>query len=775
MRRLLLLQVLAAVLCSYAFPEKTGPKVLPFVPADGAQLDVSPPGFTWWRAGDRDKLTYKVFIYDSAGREVLSSPASVVCAWKPHEIRPEGSYSWTVRAYEKDGKLACEKEFGSFRILPGAAPMPMLDVASLIRSVPSAHPKLLFRQEDIPAIKERLLNEFPQALKEVRANAEKCVGAPCLPDPEFAAMPEGTKEEFARKRIAYKNQFGIYRAWYLSNVSSAAFMYMITGEKRYGEAAKRHLLDLTRFKIGGEGSPVVVYRGNFDEFTMGYTDCLMWSYDWIHSVFTPEERRKMEGWMIELADALSRRLSPQGFDYLCSGTDSHSGRIPPQLILFSLTLSDHAEKAAKWMSQALTLAMTSYPHWASPDGGWAEGVFYSSGYNTRLLAPYEALRRLGGPDLLDMPYFKNYPYFLSYAGSPVGENIPFGDLEDSPMKTHAPGFAGMISFLAAKNRDAGLQWFAGLLRGENSGVHGLDRLREVLCFPVQEEEKPERIPQSRFFKDTGIAAMHTCIEEPEKDLTVLLKSSPFGSVSHSHMDQNSFWIMKGGKSLAIAAGARYPVAGSPFHEEYTRQSMAHNTLLFGGSGQVPKSSVYVGHIGECSDDGTVCYACGKAETAYKGVKRFDRHVALLRPDVILILDDIRQLRDTSVEWLFHAKEKLRIDAPDRFSSCRKGEEMSVRLFATEPLALSQTSEWPVPPRKGYEFTDQKEPAAQWHLTARAEKMKNGRILAVMCVDPATEIRCRRKRDTVEIRIRRPDGSTSKAVCSLAADGKPFEF
>ena len=373
--RLLSLPVIALIVCSYSFPEKTGPRALPTVPVDGETLDVTPPGFTWWRAGDVKDLKYKVFIYDEKGEEVLSSPSSVMCAWRPDRPIPEGKYIWFVRAYDKSGKMVCKKKFGSFSILPGAEKMPMPDVDALIAGVPKEHPRLIFTKDQIPSLNERIRKEHPEIMKYLREQASQCLGKDPLPEPEFARMTENTKDEFARKRMAYRDQFIVYRNFYAGSVSAAALLYALTGEKEYGLAAKKHMLSFTRYEVAGEGSPVVVFRGNFDEFTMGYADCLMWSYDWAWDCFSPEEREKMEDWMIRLMDAMYFRMSPERNDYLCSSTDSHSGRIPPIMMNFALTLANHPDKAAKWMKQALTFAMTSYPHWGSPDGGWAEGVF----------------------------------------------------------------------------------------------------------------------------------------------------------------------------------------------------------------------------------------------------------------------------------------------------------------------------------------------------------------------------------------------------------------
>ena len=59
------------------------------------------------------------------------------------------------------------------------------------------------------------------------------------------------------------------------------------------------------------------------------------------------------------------------------------------------------------------------------------------------------------------------------------------------------------------------------------------------------------MPSAALFRGIGWAGLHSALDNPQRDTFFLFKSSPFGSVSHSHADQNSFAIMKGGRALAI--------------------------------------------------------------------------------------------------------------------------------------------------------------------------------------------------------------------------------
>ena len=162
------------------------------------------------------------------------------------------------------------------------------------------------------------------------------------------------------------------------------------------------------------------------------------------------------------------------------------------------------------------------------------------------------------------------------------------------------------------------------------------------------------------------SALHSALDQPEQDTFVLFKSSPFGSVSHSHADQNSFCILKGGRALAIASGHYGPAYGMPHHANWTRQTKANNCLLVNGQGQLVRDPDAAGRICDFRHQQALSYVCGDAAPAYGGrLKRFLRHVLFLRPGVILLLDEVAAPEPAEFSWLLHALEKMQMDPVDR--------------------------------------------------------------------------------------------------------------
>ena len=60
-------------LAQVAFPEQRPPNANFNRPTDGAVLDISPPGFCWWRAGLRDRVHYQLTIRTEHGTTLFIS------------------------------------------------------------------------------------------------------------------------------------------------------------------------------------------------------------------------------------------------------------------------------------------------------------------------------------------------------------------------------------------------------------------------------------------------------------------------------------------------------------------------------------------------------------------------------------------------------------------------------------------------------------------------------------------------------------------------------
>jgi hypothetical protein len=253
---------------------------------------------------------------------------------------------------------------------------------------------------------------------------------------------------------------------------------------------------------------------------------------------------------------------------------------------------------------------------------------------------------------------------------------------------------------------------------------------------------PKGLPGSRAFKTIGWAGLHSDITRPDEDTCLIFKSSPYGSVSHSHADQNSFTIMKGGKALAIPSGHYGPSYGMPHHAEWTRSTRANNCVLVNGEGQVIRKAEANGRLIAFEDRKGYTYVAGDAAAAYMGkVTRFDRHILFLRPGLFLLLDDLKAPKPVRYQWMLHALEQMKLDGP-RVVSNRGGAQLEVILKCPTGLRLSQTDQFDPPYNQGVPEEYQRDAANHWHVTAETETASAAaRIAAVMLVSgPGETIR-----------------------------------
>jgi hypothetical protein len=277
---------------------------------------------------------------------------------------------------------------------------------------------------------------------------------------------------------------------------------------------------------------------------------------------------------------------------------------------------------------------------------------------------------------------------------------------------------------------------------------------------------PTKLPAAAVFRGIGWAGLHSALDNPKRDTFMVFKSSPFGSISHSHADQNSFAIMTGGRSLAIASGYYGPSYGFPHHAEWTRQTKANNCILVNGKGQAVREEAAKGRIETFHHQKAITYLCGDAAPAYKGaLTRFKRHVLFVRPGVFVLLDDLAAPQPAEFSWLLHAWDKMTVDdAALRVVSQRKGATLEARLACEAGLAFRQTDQFDTPYNEGNppEYHEQRD--NQWHFTATTkQKAAETRIAAVLVV--------RDEADTFKAEVKVSSGVVTVAISSPDGRGE----
>lgn len=721
---------------SIRFPDKQ-PKNGNFNrPLPGQVLDISPPGFCWWRAGPRDTVYYQLTVNDESGRAVYRSTLLRDPVDVPDRVLKPGTYSWTVDAVNPDGEVLATRPAERFTISDAPHPLPWVAPKTLLERVPDEHPRLLFTKNELPAVRATLDNTRRTAFEELRSRADTALTLPLMDKPDFDKFDIET--EYPARRTAYRAAYHEFTDVYHGGMTPMALMYLLTGERKYGEAAKAHLLNLLDWETDGIAS----LDEGFDEIGLRIARTAPQAYDWLYDLFSEEEREAVRAMLIEHGNSMHARL--QRRDFLNYSAFSHDGRLPGYLVEFSIALAEEPV-AEQWMDYAMRTLLTVFPHWAGSDGGWAEGVNYYLSYNDRFVTPLHSLYAATGYDLWQKPYFRSMRYFPMYCLAPNGEVMPFGDNEHSRAASRAGETRSILQYHALRYRDPVTRWWINQEPMASAPFGRTGPLLRIILPDDLEPQSPKDLPLDRAFYGIGWAALHTDLTHPDRDLMVLFKSSPYGSVSHGHAEQNSFVIMKGGKALAIPGGARYPQHGSPFHTEYTQQTLAHNCLLINGQGQANQDNRFGGRLTAFTSLPHIAHVAGEAAECYgQPLQRYTRHVVLIRPSVIIVVDDLIASQDIEIKWLMHAKEKLHITADmfgQSFVSTRGDERMSVQLFGAGGFDLEQTDAWPLPPKTDYPMVTAPEPDPQWHLTASARhRASTARIAAVMRVTEAGQPR-----------------------------------
>ncbi len=663
----------------------------PFAPAEGSLVKLNPPAFVWLPARKRPAsyLLEASRSPDFAGAGTLrfEAPISVHIPTKPLEA---GEWHWRVGLRLPGGAVAWGKT-RRFRIAEDAETWPFPDMAALVGKVPKAHPRLFFPGGDLQRARELCGGPMKEEYARLLRDAEKCIGEALVPEPDFLRKTGAERgNEYA----------GIFRATRppMDKMETCGLAYVLSGERKFGDEAKRRILHF--FAWDPNGSTSLTHN---DEPAMWVMQRGTRAYDWAYGLFSPEERAKIEPVMKARCEQFLKRLT--GMPFESRPYSSHPARDVGFLGEAALSFIHEWPEARGWLEYVMKIYWSVFPAWAGDDGGWQEGPGYWSAYMSFALHFATALLKATGENITQKPFFHNTPYYKLYTNPPLARMSPFGDGQSGPA-----GAGPLMYHFSTLLRDPYIRWYAETQKsGPGSGAMGF-----ALFDPSLQAKAPADLPQARAFPGVGLVAMHTNLADPKNDAWLVMRSSPLGSISHGHADQNAFCIEAFGEALAIPSGY-YPWYGSPHHDNWTRETKAKNCItLDGGQGQRKHSWEASGKIARFVTNDRYDYALGDAAPAYSGaLTKCLRHVVHLRPGVFVIVDELEAPKPATFEWWLHALDPMKVDEGKREVLIRRGDaRLLVSFFLPQELAFAQTDQFTPPP-------EDKKPN-QWHLTASSK-------------------------------------------------------
>jgi len=740
------LQTSSVVKAQLDTPPKARQK--PYSPACGQTVSVTPPPFIWIPVARDATYILQVStseVFDEAStrtfRDIKTS------AFVPSEPLPPGKWFWRYGVRTGNGEVLGKPR--PFTIPQDARPFPFPDFAEIIGRISEGRPRLLFPGEHLDRIRKAARNELKADVAALLARCRNGIGE------ELVAEPPRPKSGAERVHVMRTTRPP------MDDMERCALGYLLTGDKQFGLEAKRRIMHFFSWDPKG---PTGLW---------GYDEPAMWmmmrgirAYDWTYGLFEPAERNKVEPVMKMRARQFYVHLKEKR-RFETNPYESHAGRMPGFLGEAALCFAREWPEAKAWLEYATLLYCTSYPAWGGDDGGWQEGPGYWSAYMNFALHYVVALRNATGVDLMNKPFFRNTPTYALYTATPYHEHRPFGD-----GATGSPKPLGQVMYaFSTLLQDPHLRWY----QAESSQPVGRDLLTLSTYDPTLNARNPLDLPPARVFRSVGLAAIHTALGDKGNDITFLLRSSPYGSVSHGHADQNAFVIEAFGRGLALATGY-YPWYGSPHHHRWTRATRSVNSVLVDGEGQVARSWQAKGRITAFEIGDGYDYIEAEAGSAYGDrLKRFRRHVVHVRPGTFVIFDNLVAPKPATFQWLLHTHDRIGIEG-HVLTVHRDPAAMKAYMLLPKQLDISQTDMYDPEPE------DQKIKGLQWkktwHLTASTTKPQTtGRFLTVLLVhrrDAAAglpEVKLLEGKGAVGVRFTMPEGATDTVAFRTDADAE----
>ncbi len=654
----------------------------------------------------------------------------------PDKIFPVGHYFWRY-AVEEDGERQSEwSSVRQFEIRGGETQTPLPGRAQRYRNLSKQHPRLWMNPQRIQEIGEQMQKDpasygFDAFLHHGVKPYENQSFRDAPPENPDRRDPTKCHNAVWRSSYSYAQE-ALYKIKHLSIAGK------LLKREDWLEKAKKSLLDIAAWDP--EGTTSEEYN---DEAAFRVLRALAWGYDWLHERLSDDEKEKVclallrRGKQVYQRDVVKAKIHQTPYE-------SHPVRsLSMVLIPCGIALLGEVPEAEDWLNYALEYLACIYSPWGGEDGGWAEGGAYWTTAMASVLEGLDLTWRYMGIDLLKRPFFQHTGDFILQCYSPKQIHASFCDQsnlgEYPPLKT---GF--LMRHLAALTGNAEYQWYyEQMLPWETEKFTAFynygwwnfyfDDFAIRCDWGDLEARPPSAEPQIKWFHDVGWVAMHKDMGDEKKHITLLLKSSPYGCISHSHGDQNGFILHAYGEPMAIESGY-YVAYGSDMHLKWRKQTQSTNNILIDGIGQYAGKNKHsqldaTGNILDAGQQDGVLYAKAEAAQAYRltvpTLKSYRRNIYFVDGAYFVIEDNVELTEEKPIQWLLHSLQPFQLGAN---KAVMQGNAANMRVeFITGGMTLSQMDTFD----KAIRPQELEGKAAQWHLCAQTLPATRHRIVTLV--------------------------------------------
>jgi hypothetical protein len=430
-------------------------------------------------------------------------------------------------------------------------------------------------------------------------------------------------------------------------VPELAFAWLMTNDRGNLDLARKQLLKLTDKSQWASQEDLSYLIASHFLFGIAI------GYDWLYPELSEAERKQTAAFLGQQAEALFHSIQTERIWWRNQYFQNHSYSNTCGLAFAAAALAGEDPRAEQWRTYSDRFFARVFELMPS-DGGSLEGYAYA-GYGGEYLLKYTLLaREVLGKDYTGTPWMKNYASYMVHGLLPSRTGDEWAMTYGDAPRRGWTSTAQHLFVLAGFYRDAVAQWMGKMtiqLKPQGLGSHGWMML--LYYDPTVGEADPATLPTFKFFPEIGQTMMRSSWTNPNAML-VGFKCGPFMGMTlspkavfdfgtgHAATDAGSFQIFADGKYWAIHP--LYP--GYKLTEDY-------NTLLFKGVGQLGEQPGFGSaealyfkhfpHITYTESTPRYDYVVGDVTRAYHpalGLQRFVRHLLFVKPDILLVTDEV---------------------------------------------------------------------------------------------------------------------------------------
>lgn len=669
---------------AYLDEPRAGRLTIQYAPSGGEAVVENPPRFMWLPVVEEGaRYVLRVSQDPSFPKNGTRLFTDIRLNFlTPDVVLEPGEYHWGYAEWDGEAR-APSTAWSTTRSFVVAENLPEVPLAPRDRRyarADMAHPRLWLGPTELAAFKDA-----------VAADPDHCTWAtfydrsvkPWIDrpvTPEIAPYPNNQRTPPVWRQGYIDCQEVIYAIRHL------AIAGKVLDDQSLLDKAKTWLLSVTAWDPRGTTS-----RSYTDEWAFRIADALAWGYDWLYDELSVVERDTVRAALLErtreVADHIIKHANIHLFPF-----DSHAVRaVYAVLIPCCIAMLGEEDEARDWLDYSIEFLFTVYSPWGDADGGWAEGPHYWMTAMAYLIDGANMLKNFTGIDLYKRPFFRMTGDFPLYTKAPDTRRGTFGD--DSTMGDQVCLKVGYnLRQFAGVTGNGAYQWYFDEVTRNDPGTEMMfynygwwDLNFDEMCYrhdyPIVEAEPPSDKERLRWFRGVGWAAIQHRMGNPGEHISFVFKSSPWGSISHSHGDQNAFCLSAFGEDLAVNSGY-YVGFNTSMHRQWRRQTWSKNAILINGKGQYADRDKVLtrqatGDVIVAEERDDHIFIKGDATAAYKvlspEVTSVQRECYFVHDSYFVIVDSIDASEPVSVDWLCHANGPFQLGSDSfRYTGERAG-------------------------------------------------------------------------------------------------------